>query len=531
MDLASCDAALASRHPDAGAHCRALLDGDDTIRLIGYGALLAQKGRLEEALDPLRKAARLDPEDYAPQFNLGLTYFNLRKYADARAPLERAVSLRPESFSAVALLGSALAAMGEDLAAADYLRRANRLEPGDPKVHALLLQEITVAAQEATRKASYQQAASLSREALTLQPDSADFHNLLGFCLLQQGDRNQALASFERAIAANPDLKPAHKNLAGLLVLQGRVTEAVAEFTALLRLEPNEPVLRRALFDLAKQRFAKEDYSNTVELLRLAEPGTDRSAEWYDLMGYSQYRLGDSAQAVAKLQTAMEMAPGNEDYVLELAEVFTAGNNAEAALTMLQAALKVFPESARMWFAVGVARLANSDLASAENALRRSLKLDPKLDLAYQVLCHGYRDAGMWDQLAAAAEMLIQVNAANHFGYFYRALVLLRAGHAQAAEIEALLRKSIALDGEDPEPRYELSKLLLEKGDKAASSLELEALLKVSPEFGPAYYRLYQLYKDRGDEKNSKEALEAYQHLRAQRGLPVRQLIVKVRQP
>jgi predicted Zn-dependent protease len=289
--------------------------------------------------------------------------------------------------------------------------------------------------------------------------------------------------------------------------------------------------VRGAVFDLAKQRFAKEDYSNAVALLRLAKPAMEGSAEWHELMGYSLYRLGDLAQAATELQNAMDKAPHDENYVLELAEVFTASNNEQAALALLLPGLKVFPKSARMWFAAGTVYLANNDLAHAEDALRRSIELDPKLDLGYQVLGHGYRDAGLWDKLAETANALIRVNPANHFGYFYRALVLVRAGHPEANEVEALLRKSIALEGADPEPRYELAKLLLQKGETAKSALELEALVKVSPDFGPAYYRLYQLYKNRGDLQDSKEALVAYQQLRARRGLPVRQLIVKVRQP
>ena len=77
--------------------------------------------------------------------------------------------------------------------------------------------------------------------------------------------------------------------------------------------------------------------------------------------------------------------------------------------------------------------------------MRRSLKIDPTLDLAYQVLGRGYQDAGMWDQLSATADALLRINPANHFGYFYRALVLMRAGNPPANEVEALLRKSIAL--------------------------------------------------------------------------------------
>jgi len=530
-DIASCESALNARNEDPVARCHALLDGDDTIRLIALGTLLAQRSDLQGALVPFQKAARLDPDNYAPHFNLGLTYFNLKQYSDARIPLERAVTLRPESFAAVALLGSALSALGDDVAATDYLRRAHQLQPGDPKIRALLLQELAVLAQEATRTAKYEQAAQLSREALSLAPDSADFHNLLGFCLLQEGERTKARESFQLAIAANHDFSPAHRNLAGMLVLEGHISEAIPEFAAVLRLNPGDSAVGSVVFDLAKQRFSAADYSAAVELLQLAKPAMEDTAEWHELMGYSRYRLGDSVQAVAELQSALDKAPRNEDYVLELAEVFIAGNNSGAALALLQPALKVFPNSARVWFAMGVAQLANSDLARSESALRRALEVDPKLDLAYQVLAHGYRDAGMWDKLSEAARALIDVNPGNHFGYFYQALVLLRGAHAETGNIEGLLRKSITLDGSDPEPRYELAKLLLEKGDKSGSAQELEALIKVSPDYGKAYYRLYQLYKDSGDFENSKEALEIYQQLRAQRGLPVRELIVKVRQP
>ena len=43
-DLSECEASLASKKPDAAAHCRVLLDGDDTIRLDrAWGAPRAER--------------------------------------------------------------------------------------------------------------------------------------------------------------------------------------------------------------------------------------------------------------------------------------------------------------------------------------------------------------------------------------------------------------------------------------------------------------------------------------------------------
>jgi DNA-binding SARP family transcriptional activator len=94
-----------------------------------------------------------------------------------------------------------------------------------------------------------------------------------------------------------------------------------------------------------------------------------------------------------------------------------------------------------------------------------------------------------------------------------------------------LLKKSVALRAEDPGPHYELAKVLAKKGDKEAALRELEQVIKAHPDFGPAYYQLYRLYRESGTIEKSVEAKQAYARIKAsEREQVTRKLLLEVRQ-
>jgi tetratricopeptide (TPR) repeat protein len=282
---------------------------------------------------------------------------------------------------------------------------------------------------------------------------------------------------------------------------------------------------------MAQAAFRKQDYPATVKMLGLIPPAAGRTAEWHEMIGYSSFKSGDPARAVAEIQKAMDLDPRNEDYVLELSEVFVDNNNGAAAITLLDAARTAFPASARLWLAMGVAYMVDENWPLSEAALRECLELDPTLDLAFVVLGQGYKEAGQWSDLLATANRLIAVNVRNSAGYYYKALALLRSPARDEAQIESLLRQSVALGAEEPGPHYELAKLLASKGEKSEAVRELETLVKNSADFGPAYYQLYRLYRDEGDAGKSKQAQQAYRAILAkERQQVTRKLLLDIRQ-
>jgi tetratricopeptide (TPR) repeat protein len=173
-DILACDNALDSQDRERGiARCRELLDGADPVKLVSLGIALGKRQLHERAVEPFRKAALLDPEDFESHYNLGLTYFRMKNYTAAREPLETAVALRPEYFDAVALLGSTLFALGDDGNALGRLRHAHELRPADEKIRSLLLEELALTARHREAEGHSRQAAALLKEARTLQSEAA----------------------------------------------------------------------------------------------------------------------------------------------------------------------------------------------------------------------------------------------------------------------------------------------------------------------------------------------------------------------
>jgi tetratricopeptide (TPR) repeat protein len=403
--------------------------------------------------------------------------------------------------------------------------------------------------------------ASALQELLKSSPGSPLIYNLLGYCYVQQHINDRAVESFKQAVALDPAFKAAHRNLGGLYLLEGRLQESIGEFSVVIRLDPSDA---QSHFDLGRAELAagnsksgvlqletaheltphdmnvglalarayQENHEFGAAIKTLNEMGTQDLAEWHAIFGYSSFRSGHPKDAVAELQKAMDLDPRNQDYVLELSEVFLMHYNPPAAIALLDAARQAFPNSARVWFALGVAKLLNDNLADAEPALRTSLELDPKLDLAYVVLGQGYLEAGQWNDLLRTAQTLNVLNPRNAAGYYYEAMVLLKTQSSEQPQnkIESLLRKATELDPADPNSRYELAKVLVARGDKRNALAELESIVRVNPEFGPAYYHLYRLYRESGETEKSRQAEQQYQRLRAGRGEAVQKLVVEIRQ-
>lgn len=138
-DARDCTGALHTGPPAAARDvCHRMFDPNDPEKLTLLGQLFGDAGASEEALDPLKRAVQLDPKSFDAWHNLGLTYFRLQRYTDARAPLETAVGLRPQFFGSVVLLGATLYMLGDDAAALPVLERAHRLNPGDAQTTAVL---------------------------------------------------------------------------------------------------------------------------------------------------------------------------------------------------------------------------------------------------------------------------------------------------------------------------------------------------------------------------------------------------------
>ena len=91
--------------------------------------MLAATGRMDEAIECFRTAARLDPRSAAARINLAAAYLDRGDWAAAAAAGREAVRLDPADPFGHCNLGLALTRLGDWDGAAAALREGLRLDP------------------------------------------------------------------------------------------------------------------------------------------------------------------------------------------------------------------------------------------------------------------------------------------------------------------------------------------------------------------------------------------------------------------
>jgi len=165
---------LIAQHPEDGFLWKAL------------GTMLQPQGKKEEALVAKIRAAELLPHDVEALCNLGRSYFELERTAEAVTALRAAIALQPDHAEAHNNLGLALNAQGQVAEAHRCFERA-----------------------------------------VALKPDFAEAYNNLSGIYTAQGLIDEAAEALRRAVAAKPDYRIAFDNL--LFVLNYHPTKSAEE--------------------------------------------------------------------------------------------------------------------------------------------------------------------------------------------------------------------------------------------------------------------------------------------------------------
>src|SRR5439155_5456105 len=87
------------------------------------------------AVDPLKKVAKVQPDNAAVWFNLGFAYSEMGQYADAVRAYQMALELQPEVFEGRLNLAVAFLKLDRYPEAQGELEKAVKLKPNNPRAH------------------------------------------------------------------------------------------------------------------------------------------------------------------------------------------------------------------------------------------------------------------------------------------------------------------------------------------------------------------------------------------------------------
>ncbi len=186
-------------HEEAHAICQRLYDPENAEKLTALGTIYGQHGDLDAALQPLRRAAELEPQSPQMQYNLAFTYYKMKRFAEARAPLEKALARWPDLFPLNSLYGAVLANLGEDRAAYGPLRRAHALNSEDQPTAELLYRTTISLAGKSQAAREYTEALRYLDEAVELRPDDPEPHRAKAEIYRLTGKTADATEELQRA--------------------------------------------------------------------------------------------------------------------------------------------------------------------------------------------------------------------------------------------------------------------------------------------------------------------------------------------
>jgi tetratricopeptide (TPR) repeat protein len=237
------------------------------------------------------------------------------------------------------------------------------------------------------------------------------------------------------------------------------------------------------------------------------------SAPLYALLADVYGQAGHPENAIPAMRLAIRLDPRSEKYRFAYGVLLTDAYAPAAAAIRLEEALKEFPDSPRLWFALGLARFKQGDDQAAARAFGRAAVLDPKFAPAYAYLGLMSVQKGGVAEAVALYEKALSVDPQLGVLHYLLSEALLQQPDAEAARVESHLKRAAELDPTFSAPRLSLAKLYI-RGERWADAVtELEKVTALEPDSADAYYQLSRAYVRLKRPAEAQAAVETFKRL------------------
>lgn len=433
------------------------------------GASLASSGDLNAAADALQQSIRLAPSHLTPHFRLATVLEQLRREDEAKAQWKQALQIDSQSQAALEGLSQHLIAEGDYAGAIALLHGAK------------LNEKLTLSLAQAYGKAgAYKEAEELLSASLRKSPSSYVFVNALATVYVNEGLRENALATARTFAASHPKDMNAQTLLLRLLLLTNQTSQAAPLAHKLLASVPRDPYLLYICGTLERQagefQPAREHlqlavalqpdvyqsrYGLGVVLLRLNElQGAKEQLEKAISLGGSDpeahlelgtvlKKLGDTAAAERELQLYREASRQHSNTTIAESKAISAqqqlgSGDPQKAVELYREALQAAPGDALLHYKLSAALDRLGDTAGERNALEKAVQIDPDMAAAHNQL--GYLASRGGDLTAAEKHFREAVRAAPLFTEAWINLAATLGMESKVAEAQQAVDAALKLD-------------------------------------------------------------------------------------
>ena len=382
------------------------IDGNAVDAMVAAADAFCGLARHQEARELYQHALNIQPQHEGALSGMRHVALLLDDVAQAADVAQRLVSLFPKSAVHHLHLGEVLLAIGVPEAAIIELQQALDLVKSTPQRKSAMSGDSLVAAMHAqmskayAKSARWSEARECAEQAVSVHPDNAEYHALLGEAFLGLGHRASAIASYRTAVSKRPNQAGWQYALGLLLHQSGADKEAI-------------PVLQQAIM-------------------------LNDRPEYYHALGRAFLGMGDNKNAVKSFERAIKHRPDAHHWRADLADVQARRGWHKEAIAEIDHALEVAADHPVLWRKRAELLLATNQLDAAASdvleALRRDANDVKSLTLMSEIMLH----KGQMQRALDAAERAVKLNANDAFARYQLAYVL-RASNRRGEAIPHMI--------------------------------------------------------------------------------------------
>ncbi len=246
--------AAAGRGEEADDAFEAFFEKDPGKGAVAVGAEHYRAGRLDQAIEILREALRVAPDNVDAMRFLAQVYVKKdTNLGDAEALLRRAVQIAPDFMGASLNLGVLLVKNHKYIAAIDVYRDALKLNDEAPEAWACLGSAEALAGHPDPATEAFSRSIELS-------PNIAGTHMSLAHALKTLGDQPAALREYRKAVELKPDFGESYWSMANLKIFNFEDHEVASMEQQLETGKLDDSADVHFRFSLGKAYEDKKDY-------------------------------------------------------------------------------------------------------------------------------------------------------------------------------------------------------------------------------------------------------------------------------
>ncbi len=250
-----------------------------------------------------------------------------------------------------------------------------------------------------SRVGNHGQAVELISRAIAMAPDQPAYYSNLGNVLKRMGRPEEAVANYHKALAIKPDYADAHSNLGAVLQELGRLEEAVASYHKALAIKPDYADAHNNLGDVLKRMGRLEEAVASYHKALAIKPDY---AEAHVNLGNVLADLGRLDDALASYRRALAIKPGYASAHNNLGTVLQELGRLEEAVASYHKALAIKPDYADAHNNLGDVLQKQGRLEEAVAACYKALAIKPDYAEAHVNLGNVLTSLGRFEEAVAS---------------------------------------------------------------------------------------------------------------------------------